>query len=128
MVNGLGRKLSESRAASSTCTRSQKKRFSNNQKPKRHVRDDKDIAEVTAELERLEVLQECRQICKSRGVLLRAALGAGRSKTVVVARDDIVAFLVQRFGYSSPECGAVLKMNHATVLTSLERTKARQKP
>jgi hypothetical protein len=117
------KKLPEYQSASSTSTRSQKKNNNNNNRPKRRQRSDADIVAVMHELEQLEVLGECKRLAKVRGVLIRAALGPGRSKCVVDARDDIIAFLVKRFAYSSPEAGRLLRMNHATILGSIQRTK-----
>jgi hypothetical protein len=128
-TNGLERKLSESRVTSSTSTQIQKRHVKHTKIQKRHQRDEKDIAAVTRDLERLgpRVIKDCLRICKARGVLLRAAVGSGRTKTVVIARDDIVAYLSKRFGYSSSEIGAILRLDHSTILCSLARTKERQK-
>ncbi|HTQ43919.1 MAG TPA: hypothetical protein VMI75_14255 [Polyangiaceae bacterium] len=123
-MNGPHKKVPESQSASSTSKRSQKPSRNNN-KPERRQRTDEDVAAVIRDLDQLEVKGECERIAKARGVLLRAALGPGRSKCVTLARDDIIAFLVKRFAYSSPEAGRLLRMNHATVLCSIERSKAR---
>jgi chromosomal replication initiation ATPase DnaA len=123
-MNGLHKKVPESQSASSASKRSQKPSRNNN-KPERRQRTDEDVAEVIRELDHLEVRAECEKIAKARGVLLRAALGPGRTKCVTLARDDIIAFLVKRFAYSSPETGRLLRMNHATVLCSMHRTKER---
>lgn len=123
-MNGLRKKVPESQSASSTSKRSQKPSRNNN-KPERQQRTDEDVAEVIRELDHLEVRTECEKIAKARGVLLRAALGPGRTKCVTLARDDIIAFLVKRFAYSSPEAGRLLRMNHATVLCSMARSKER---
>ncbi|HYX19747.1 MAG TPA: hypothetical protein VFA98_02770 [Thermoanaerobaculia bacterium] len=123
-MNGLHKKVPEYQSASSTSKRS-RKTARNNNKAERRQRTDEDVAEVIRDLDNLEVRKECERIAKARGVLLRAALGPGRSKCVTMARDDIIAFLVKRFAYSSPEAGKLLRMNHATVLCSMHRTKER---
>jgi chromosomal replication initiation ATPase DnaA len=127
-MNGFKGKVHDSQIVSTATTRSQRKvARSNNNKPQRHQRTDEDIAEITRDLAELDVLEDCKRVSKSHGVLLRAALGSGRSKCVVDARDAIISYLVERFGYSSPECGRLLRMNHATVLESLSRSRDKAK-
>ena len=124
LMNGFKGKVHDSQVVSTATTRSQRKaELSNNNKPKRRQRTEADVVEITHDLAELDVLGDCKRIAKSHGVLLRAALGSGRSKCVVDARDAVIEYLCKRFGYSSPECGRLLRMNHATILESLGRTR-----
>jgi hypothetical protein len=126
-MNGLRSKVPESQSASSTSKRSQKPSRNNN-KPKRRQHTDEDAVAIIHRLDQLEIKHECEKIAKARGVLLREALGPERTKCVTRARDDIIAFLVERFDYSSPEIGKLLHMDHSSVLYSIKRTKERSLP
>jgi len=71
-------------------------------------------------------LDEVKALARKHGVLLRAALSSSRTQSVVLARDAIIDFLKNRFRYSSPETGMLLRMDHTTVQESMRRTKARK--
>jgi chromosomal replication initiation ATPase DnaA len=96
------------------------------QKPKQKKRSEVDINAIARDLQELEILDEVRRLARKHGVLLRAALGSARTKNVVLARDAIIEFLRERFQYSSPEAGNLLRMNHTSVQESMRRTKARK--
>lgn len=88
-------------------------------------RSDADIAAITRDLQELGVLEDVKALTRKHGVLLRAALGSARHKNVVLARDEIIGYLRERFGYSSSEVSVLLHVDHSTILVSTRRTKER---
>ena len=71
-----------------------------------------------------------REVCTSRGVLLREVLGASRSRSVVRARHELwwrIRHLPDRC-YSSPEIGRLFGRDHSTILAGIEAHAARTRP
>lgn len=96
------------------------------QKQKRLPRTEADINAIAHDFQELEILDDVRRLARKHGVLLRAALGPSRSPSIVLARDAIIEFLRGRFQYSCSETAKLLRMDHTTVLASMQRTKERK--
>lgn len=78
------------------------------------------------ELNRRDLTQEFRKICKNYGVLLDEIFSMNRDKAVVSARKDIAIYLRKELGWGFVAIGKLLDRDHSSIMYAVNGRKDRR--
>lgn len=90
------------------------------------IRHDRGIAHLLSRLSERDLVHPLRTICKEHYSTLEDVLGGRRHKTTVRAKQAVVMYLTEHCMMSTTEIGALLCLDHTTVVGIRQRARAKR--
>lgn len=72
-------------------------------------------------LKEMGILDEVISLIKPRGIVVEDLVGRGRTKTVVLARSEIMYWIRKKMKWSFPEIGKLFDRHHKIVLLACRK-------